>query len=185
MHFLKSFQMSIYVYDGMKITTALEKVYKVITKVSRQTPKAHRGDAHKVEFLSSAVAGYDWATEPLGRVATKRLTFQQLYGEIESQLELSKEAEVAKLKDETFTTKRGRNLAYSTHLSGVLCTSQGNYARKPYTVRFSLPKERSFNARKRTGSFDSLSIAGCFNCGNELHMVKQYRKPLNIARAAG
>ena len=84
-NFLNSLRMSKYVWEGMDIAVALEKVYKRILKLARQVPLAHRGDAHKVEYFSSAVAGYVWATEPLARVATSGLNLQQLYGELESE----------------------------------------------------------------------------------------------------
>ncbi|GAB0493903.1 hypothetical protein MMPV_005190 [Pyropia vietnamensis] len=48
--------------------------------------------AYKVEFLRNAVVGNSWATEPLSRIATHCLTFQQLYGELEAALHLHNEA---------------------------------------------------------------------------------------------
>lgn len=70
--------MSKYVSERMYIGIALVKVYKLIFTLARQGPLAHRGDEHKVEYLSSAVAGYVWATEPLACVATSGLNLQQL-----------------------------------------------------------------------------------------------------------
>ena len=101
-NFLKSLRMSKYVSEEMDIAVALENVYTLILKLAIQAPLAHRGDAHRVEYLSSAVAGYVWATEPLARVATSVLNFQRPYGELESGVQLSREAEPASLKDEIF-----------------------------------------------------------------------------------
>ena len=184
-NFLKSLRMSKYVSEGMDIAVALEKVYKLILKLARQVPLAHRGDAHKVEYLSSAVAGYVWATEPLARVATSGLNFQQLYGELESQLQLSREAEMARLKDEIFSRNRNRHLDHQEDVPGILFTGQGRYARRPSTVRLNRPtKTSSVPPGKREGRFDPLTVAGCFNCGDPGHMVKNCNSPLNVAGAA-
>ena len=49
---------------------------------SPQVPISHRGNAHRIEFLRNAVVGYEWATEPLSRIAPQGLPFQELYGEL-------------------------------------------------------------------------------------------------------
>lgn len=46
------------------------------------------------------------ATDPLARVATSDLNFQQLYGELESQHQLRREAETARPKEEIFSRNR-------------------------------------------------------------------------------
>lgn len=61
---------------------ALSKVYKVILKISRQVPATHRGDAHRAELLRRVVIGQTWVREPLSRMATNGLSFQELYGEL-------------------------------------------------------------------------------------------------------
>lgn len=66
----------------MSTTDALSKVYKLIVKLARQTPQAFRGDANKVEYLRSAAVGFQCAQEPLSRVGTMGLTFQQLHAEL-------------------------------------------------------------------------------------------------------
>ncbi len=78
---------------------ALAKVYKIISKLAQQVPNSHRGNAHKIEFLRNAVVKCDWATEPLSRIATHNLSFQQLYGELEAAHQLDKEAKLAVLRD--------------------------------------------------------------------------------------
>lgn len=50
--------------------------------MSRQVPITHRGDAHKIESLLHAVLGHQWAREPLNRIATAGLSFQQPYSEL-------------------------------------------------------------------------------------------------------
>lgn len=82
-NFLNSLRVHYDIGDKVDGATALEKVYKLILKLSRQVPASHRGDAHRIEFLRSAVIGYNWYREPLSRVATNDLSFQQLYGELQ------------------------------------------------------------------------------------------------------
>lgn len=77
------------------MSVALAKVYKLITKLSRQVPASYRGDAHKIEFLRNAAVGYPWSQEPLSRVATHGLSFQMLYGYLEPALQLYNEAKLA------------------------------------------------------------------------------------------
>ena len=183
-NFLKSLGMRNYVSEGMDIAVALEKVYKLILKVARQVPIAHRGDAHRVEYLSLAVAGYVWTTEPLASVAISGLNFQQLYGELESQLQLSREAETARQKDEIFSRNRNRHPDHQEDVPGILFAGQGRYARRPSTVRFNRPtKTSTVPAGKREGRFDPLTVTGCFNCGELGHMVKNCNSPLHVARA--
>lgn len=46
-------------------------------------------EAHKTEFLRNSTVGYAWATDPLSRVDTHGLTFQQLYGDLDAELHIS------------------------------------------------------------------------------------------------
>lgn len=80
---------------GLQTSAALGKTYKAIKKHALQVPQSHCGKAHKVKFISRAIVGYDWATEPLSRIATQNLSFQMLYGELESAIHLSKEEQLA------------------------------------------------------------------------------------------
>ena len=72
---------------------------KSIIKFSRQAPRYRQGDAHKVEFLRNTVVGMPWSSEPLSRVATHQLTFQNLYSELEAVLQLDKESKEAIIRD--------------------------------------------------------------------------------------
>jgi len=85
-NYLKSYRMRTLMAEGMTETAALEQTYKTITKLAPQVPLSYQGDEHKVELLRKAVIGSPWATEPLSRIATNQLTFQQLYGELEAAL---------------------------------------------------------------------------------------------------
>lgn len=94
-NYLTSYRMSTLLAESKTETAALEQTYKTITKLAFQVPRAYQGDEHKVEFLRKAVVGSPWATEPLSRIATNQLTFQQLYGELEAALHLHKDARLA------------------------------------------------------------------------------------------
>lgn len=64
----------------------MAKVYKLITKLSRQVPVSHRGDLHKIEFLKNATVGYACSREPLDHVVTHNLSFQMFYSELRAKL---------------------------------------------------------------------------------------------------
>lgn len=66
-----------YITDKEDVAMALDKVYKLILKLSRQVPTSHSGDAHRIEFLHRPVIRYEWSREPLSRVAKNGLPFQQ------------------------------------------------------------------------------------------------------------
>ena len=171
-NYLSSLRISSFTSDGTEESAALAKVYKVILKFSRQCPRSHQGDAHKVESLRNAVVGSSWSHEPLSRVATHCLTFQQLYGELEAALQFNKEAKVAKLRDSA--ENRGK-LASQTENGSIFYTGQGRYTRDRRPLRASTAPGRS--------AFDPLSIQGCFNCGGT-HILKDCKLPPNNAKAA-
>ena len=98
-NYLSYLRLAKFVNEGLELSAALEKTYKVIMKLAPQVPLSHRGETHKVEFLRNAAVGYDWATEPLSRIATHNLTFQGLYGELDSALHLDKEGKIARVRD--------------------------------------------------------------------------------------
>lgn len=47
-NYLSSLRLARFVSEGHEVSTALEKTYKVITKLAPQVPQSHRGEAHKV-----------------------------------------------------------------------------------------------------------------------------------------
>lgn len=55
---LKSLLASKFVGSGMETASVFERVYEIITKLSRQSLVAHRGDSHKVKYLLSERAGF-------------------------------------------------------------------------------------------------------------------------------
>lgn len=97
--YLNTIRIAQFAAEGLETPAALEKLYKMVTKLARQLQKAFLGGAHRVEFLRKSVVCYDWPTEPLSRIATHKLNFQQLYGELESALNLHREARLATVLD--------------------------------------------------------------------------------------
>lgn len=167
-NYLNGLRVSEFVTEGTEISSALAKVYKLILKLSRQVPASHRGDAHKMEFLRGAVIGYSWSHEPLSRVATHGLSFQQLYGELEAALQLEKEAEIMKQRDRATQAIREKH----DEVVGVNYAGQGRYIRKQNF-------RKSYKSRK-----NPLEISGCFNCDDPSHMIKDCPEPKNAAKAA-
>lgn len=167
-NYLNNLRVSDFEANGDEISVALMKVYKAILKLSRQVPVSHRGDAHRIEFLRRSVVGYNWSHEPLSRVATHNLSFQQVYGELEAALQLDKEARIALLRDKASNANKQRNDdIISTNFAGQGRYSRGNKSRG-----------------ETTSTFNPLSIAGCFNCGDPGHIMKNCPRPLNVAKAA-
>ena len=72
--------MSTFTADVRDESAALSKIHKIITKLSRQGPLSHRGEAHKLEFPRNAAVGSSWSHEPLTRVKAQSLMFQQVSG---------------------------------------------------------------------------------------------------------
>lgn len=147
----------------------------------RQGSRSHRSDTYKVEFLSGAVEGYEWAIGPLSRVKNAPkfdLNFQQLYGELESQLQLAKGAEVARLKDAIFAQNSDRKLGYNVDVTGILYNGQARYGQRPSSVQHRGDQRRvSFaSPNQQVKRLDQLSISGCFNCDDPSHMVKNCTK---------
>lgn len=75
--------MASFVSKGMTEQEALVETYRTVAKASKLLPPSHPGEAHRVNYLRGAVVGYFWAREPLSRIPTARLVFQQLYGELQ------------------------------------------------------------------------------------------------------
>ena len=181
-NYLSSLRVTKFVADGLETSAALEKTYKVITKLAPQVPQSHRGEAHKVEFLRGAVVGYDWATEPLSRIATHNLSFQMSYGELESALHLAKEGQLARVRD-SVSVKTAKN---EDDFSGIMYQSQGRYLNRHQGLR-TRPPTQGYHAQQPRQSFgknDPLKVMGCFNCGEPNHCISDCPKAINAAIAA-
>lgn len=89
---LSNSHISSYVTTDVNTDADLEILYKRILTMSRQVPPSHRGHAHKIEFLRSAVTDNKWAIKRLSRIATSNLSFQELYAELEIAVQLNRES---------------------------------------------------------------------------------------------
>lgn len=176
-NYLSSLRLAKFADEGLELSSALEKTYKVITKLSPQVPQSHRGEAHKVEFLRKAVVGYEWATEPLSRIATHKLTFQNLYSELESALHLAKEGQLARMGD-----RIGKSHPKNDDVAGVLYESQGRYLNKHAGLR--TRNTPHWKRRGQTKPSSPLDLMGCFNCDDPNHTLNDCKRPVNAARAA-
>lgn len=61
--------------------------------------QSHREDAHRIEFLRKAVIWYNWSNEPLYRVPTLNVSFQQSYGELDASLQLHRKVRLESERD--------------------------------------------------------------------------------------
>lgn len=169
---LSSLRKSNFVAEGMTEEKALMETYKTVAKVSKLLPISHKGEAHRINYLRGAVVGYSWATEPLSRIPTAQLGFQQLYGELQSALFLSTEAKRALVQDGAVTAKP---VATSSGTLDVLYEGQRWYANNP--------KGKMDRAAGKTASrFNPLSFMGCFNCDKPDHAAKDCPAPHNGAK---
>lgn len=172
--YLGNLRMSSFAAEGLEPAASLEKTYKLITKLAPQVPRSHRGDAHKVEFLRNAVVGNSWATEPLSRIATHGLSFQQLYGELEAALHLDREAKLATIRDGA-TRRSDRD----EEVPGILYEGQGRYVKHHVGLRGNYGRGKVTREK-----FDPLSVMGCFNCDDPSHTIGKCPNPINAVRAA-
>ncbi len=177
-NYLVGYRMSTLISDGVTEAAALEQTYKTITKLAPQVPRSHQGDAHKVEFSRNAVVGSPWATEPLSRIATHGLTFQQLYGELEAALHLHKEARLAV----AHASASGHRLPSTQDVPGILFAGQGRYAR-PNRGSATGHTKRAGSSSRPSGH-NPLAIMGCFNCDDAAHTMKDCPRPIDAAKAA-
>ena len=105
----------------------LAKGHKTINKLSPQVPVSHRGNKDRIQFLRNAVLGYEWTAEPLSRIESQDLLFQQLYSEIEATVQLSKEGKIASMRDSMGPT-RNQTDQDESKIAGILYANQGKYA---------------------------------------------------------
>lgn len=146
----------------------LANVYKAILETSRQVPVSHRADAHRVEFLHRALIVQEWVRDPLLRVATNELTFQELYSELEAAVQLDKKLQLANAMERM--TKYSN---ISTNADGVVPI---NFSGQ---VRYQ-GKKSNFGSKPRV---DPLAIVGCLNCDDPGHRAKDCPKPKNYDHA--
>lgn len=137
-----------------------------------------------MEFLRNATVGLSWATEPLSRIATHNLDFQQLYGELEAALHLKNEAKVAVMRDSVTTGRRKAN-ADDTVVPGIMFLGQGRYVNRHKSVsdRRNMTGIQG-QSSSRVEKFDPLVVMGCFNCDDPNHMISKCPKKIDVTRAA-
>lgn len=97
---------------------SLPKVYKTITKHSRQVFLPHRGAAHEIEYLRNAFIGYEWSTEPFSRIATRNLSFEYLFGDLEAPYQLKKEEKLANIRD-NINFNKSKSDEDKTEITGI------------------------------------------------------------------
>ncbi len=76
-NFLNGLLMANITSEGLDEPSAMEKVYKPVTKLDLQVPQYHRGPVNMVQYLLIATVCLRWATEPLNRIAIHNMDFQE------------------------------------------------------------------------------------------------------------
>lgn len=183
-NFLKSLWMRTYVTENMDMAATLGRVYKNITKLSRQAPIAHHGDVHNIEFRCSAVTGYEWARDPFARVVTNNPNFQQIYSEFWSHFNWEQKQKF-RVYEMQYSREEDGDVLVSMKTPLVLCLQSKLYMpKKTSTVRAVASRNFSGSEIGKNDNYDPLSISGCFNYKDPHHLVKNFRKLLKIARDA-
>ncbi len=183
-NYLSGIRLNGFLKEELDESSSLEKVYKLIMKLSAQVPQSLRGNVHKIEFLINATVRCTWATEPLSRIATHWLTFQQLYGEIEAALHLEKEAKLAVMRDNVGPSRRLKGESES-NIPGILFQGHGRYV-NPQKGLGNRSRKSPKNRNQGTSSqnFDPLKVMGCFNYDDPSHTIKHCTKPNDVTKAA-
>lgn len=180
-NYLNSLRLNKFIVEGADELSALEKVYKLIIKLSPQVPQSHRGEAHKTEFLRNATVGAAWATEPLSRIATHNLTFQEVYGELEAALHLNREAKMAEMRDKVSLTNSENKS--NGDVPGILYKGQGRYHFKKTGIG-NRNRQWKADATRKLNDSKGTKTRGCFNCGDREHLIKDCPYRIDIRRAA-
>jgi len=174
---LSNLRVSYLVGKGMTVDLALVEVYKRVSSRSRMVPAAYQGEEHRVAFLRGAVIGYTWAAEPLSRIATHNLSFQQLYAELSSSLSLSRESANAVARDRILSGSG----SVADDSADIMFQGQGQYSMRNHGVG---NRAGAIQGATTAPRFDPLTIMGCFNCDDPKHTINNCPKPKNTLKAA-
>lgn len=186
---LSNHKLSAMVTAGKDIKTALADTYKMIVRLSPLVPQAYRSDANKLDFLRSAVVGYPWANSSLRKLNAGNITFQQLYTDLQSSLQLHEEASEAAVANGIQVPTAAVNYVPRALNADVLYAGRGVYGRPNRNVGATQPRVQAPSQVQRVGPapslrFDPLTISGCFNCDNPGHTMRDCRAPVNTTLAA-
>jgi len=174
---LSNLRVSYLVGKDMTVDLALVEVYKRVSSRSRMVPSAYKGEEHRVAFLRGAVTGYNWAAEPLSRIATHNLCFQQLYAELSWSLSLCRESSNSVSRDRLLSGSE----SVADDSADVMLQGQGQYSMRNHGVGYRAGVVQGATTAPR---FDPLTIMGCFNCDDPKHTINNCPKPKNTVKAA-
>lgn len=170
------------VAEGASEKQALKTIYDTITKLAPQLPPNYRDDSHKVGYLRLSVVGVMWAKQTVGRLATEDLSFEQLYSELVNAQQLEVDWNAA-----PYRTDGGASGSQAGVTKQNFFVGQGMYGRPNKGVGATRPgvaRGGSVPAKDGRGQrFDPLTIAGCFNCDDPKHLLKDCPKPINTVKA--
>lgn len=166
--------------QGMDDKTALQTIYKTITKLAPQLPTNYRDDTHKRDYLRLAVVGVPWARAPLGRLTTVDMNFEELYAALISELQLAEEFDAAN------DPNPNGGMVAQVPSKAYYFAGQGMYGKSTKSIGMPRPTYARGKAPAKADGrtrFDPLTIAGCFNCDDPKHLLKNCPKPVDAIRA--
>lgn len=156
-----------YVSTVMDETVVLAKIYAEVVRMSSQFPMSHKGHEYRVRLMRRAVSSRTWSHLAVQRVASQGSSFQQLYGELESALQLHPEGTATSNRSADESFKQDETFGF---------VRLGRYKRRRFA--------NSAGGVRAHGGRNPLDIAGCFNCDSKTHMARDCPSPLNLPRAA-
>lgn len=129
--------------------------------------------------------GHTWVTDPLSRIATHGLTFQQLYGELEAAMHLEREAKRAIIQDNAGSSTLVRSESKEA-IPGIMFEGQGQYVRSKRGVGRTF---RNMNQSRKVGwrgqkQNETPKFVVYFNCDDSNHKIRQCLKPVDLSRVA-
>lgn len=132
--------------------------------MSPELLSSYKGDKHRVRFICRAVSSRPWSHPVSKRVALSGFLLQQLYGETETTLQLYIEGAKRATTNGAGTSSRRMEPFFG--IVGQIRFERSQFSNSE--VSRSLFPWRSY-----------LDIAGCFNCDDKEHMVRDCFKLLN------
>jgi len=166
---LTSLRVSNMVSQTCSIMDALEKVHQTICKLYLQAPAAYRNETHKTEYLRHAVIGMTWSKEPLSRLASMNLSYQEFYSQLEASIQQEREEKKFVAVDKA-----------NAHISGQEATDIAGLKKAIPGVLFATQA----HDRKNITSATNTGRKTCFKCGSDKHLIRQCPENGDIMESA-
>jgi len=163
----------------LSVSESLDHLREVISKYAPQGPENHRSENDKIEYLSDALVGTDWAKPVLAQStsASPAWSFQQLFTALDT-------AWLHEQREKDSKAKSSSSSLVPSSLPGV------NFVGQQRT--YGIPRRhgsKSSNPRRFEGTDQRLNqkdkygnIRQCNNCGSKYHLMRDCKHPPKITQ---